>query len=439
MAKQHQFETILIIGGGFAGLSLAKKLQKSRYQVILLDRQNHHMFQPLFYQVASARLEPSSITFPFRKIFQKTRNIHFVLGEVIQILPEQNILETNSGNIHYDHLVIGAGCQSHFYGQNEIEKHALGMKTTGEAIQIRNRLLEGFEKWASQGKLNGIEPLNITVVGGGPTGVEMAGALSEMKSNILPKDYPDYNFSALRISLVEGSSSLLRNMSQNAKDAALEYLQKMGVEVYLNAIVNSYDGNILQLRDGRKWTVETLIWGAGVQPVPMPGLPEQSTTPQGRIRTDRFHKVFGTLNIYAIGDIAYMETPLFPKGHPQLANVAINQGKNLGKNFLKQGTGKSLNMFEYKDLGSMATIGKHKAVVDLPFAHFKGKFAWFFWMFLHLMLILSVRNKLFVFFNWAWSYFTSDTSLRLILKPGKNKKENDLKNVHPPAEQAISD
>lgn len=414
-------ETVIIIGGGFAGLSCARELSGSSYRVILLDKQNHHMFQPLFYQVASARLEPSSITFPFRKIFQNSGNVEFAMGEVKEIHPAENTLITESGSFHYDHLIIAAGCKTHYFGQDQIAQFALGMKTTGEAIHIRNRILEDFEKWASEGKLNGNTPLNITVVGGGPTGVEMAGALAEMKRNILPRDYPGYNFSKLTINLVEGSPRLLRSMTEEASLAALTDLKSLGVEVHLNSAVQSYDGNTLTLRDGRHWQVSTVIWGAGVTPNTFPGLPEQALTKQHRIRTDRYHKVYSSLNIYAVGDIAYMETPLFPNGHPQVANVAINQGKNLAKNLLRKLKNKAPRTYEYKDLGSMATIGKHKAVVDLPFIKFQGRIAWFFWMFLHLMLILSVRNKLWVFFNWAWSYFTKDTSLRLILKPEKKE------------------
>jgi len=409
---------IVLIGGGFAGLHLAKKLNNEAFDVLLIDKQNHHQFQPLYYQVASARLEPSNISFPFRKIFQKSDNIQIRLAEVTKIVSSENKIETSIGDYHYDYLVIASGCKTNFFGNKEISKHAFSMKTTEEAIEIRNNILLSFEKIISAEKKDREALMNIVLVGGGPTGVELAGAFAEMRNHILPRDYPHIDFSHLKVILLEGSKKTLNSMSEESKTASLKYLKELGVIVKTETIVSNYDGNIVTLNNGETIPTSNLIWAAGVIGNIIEGLPSENII-KNRYKVDRYNKVLGTDNIYAIGDIAYMETPLYPNGHPQLANVAINQGKNLARNFLKQLKGKDLTEYEYKDLGSMATIGKRRAVVDLPFIKFQGFFAWFVWMFLHLMLILSVRNKLIIFFNWAWSYLTKDSSLRLILKQKK--------------------
>lgn len=414
----EQRKKIILIGGGFAGLHLAKQLSNTDFDIFLIDKQNHHQFQPLYYQVASARLEPSNISFPFRKIFQKTKNIQIRLAEVINIVAESNKIETTIGDFKYDYLVIASGCKTNFFGNERISEHALSMKTTEEAIEIRNNILLNFEKLISAKEGEKESLLNIVLVGAGPTGVELAGAFSEMKKDILPRDYPQMNFSKLNIILLEGSKNTLNNMSEESKIASRKYLEELGVIVKTETFVTNYDGKTATLNTGETILTNNLIWAAGVTGNIIKGVNPENVI-RNRYKVDRYNKILGTQNIYAIGDIAYMETPKYPNGHPQVANVAINQGKNLASNFLNLLKGKSLKEYEYKDLGSMATVGKYRAVVDLPFIKFQGFFAWYVWMFLHLMLILSVRNKLAIFFNWAWNYLAKDSSLRLILKQKK--------------------
>ncbi len=404
---------IVVIGGGFAGLQLCRRLKnKAGFEVLLIDRENHHMFQPLFYQVATARLEPSSISFPFRKIFQKAGNIDFLLANVESIDPNECTLQTDQGAIEYDELVIATGAYTNYFGNKSVEEHALSMKTTHEAIFIRNHMLINFERMMEREEQN--RDNNIIVVGGGPTGVELAGSFAEMKNIILPKDYPKLKTADIKIYMIEGAEYPLNVMSHKAKTSAKRYLEDLGVEVITETFVNNYDGERVILSTGKEIVSNNVIWAAGVQGNYVNGLSQEVTQRGRRYKVNRQNKVIGYNNIYALGDVAYMETDKYPKGHPQVANVAINQANTLAKNLLNpKGVPKD---FEYKDLGSMATVGKHKAVVDLPFAKITGFFAWFIWMFLHLMLILSVRNKLIIFINWGWSYLTRDTSLRLILK-----------------------
>jgi NADH dehydrogenase len=414
----EQRKKIILIGGGFAGLHLAQQLNSSAFDVLLIDKQNHHQFQPLYYQVASARLEPSNISFPFRKIFQKSNNIQIRLAEVTKIVSSENKIVTSIGDFNYDYLVIATGCKTNFFGNEQIQKHALSMKTTEEAIEIRNNIVLSFEKYISAKDHEKEALLNIVLVGAGPTGVELAGAFSEMKKHILPRDYPHIDFSKLKVILLDGSKNTLNSMSEESKQASRKYLEEMGVVIRTETVVTNYDGLNATLNSGETIQTCNLIWAAGVTGNVIEGINPENII-RNRYKVDRYNKIQSTQNIYAIGDIAYMETPLYPNGHPQLANVAINQGKNLAANFLNQLKNKSQKEYEYKDLGSMATIGKYRAVVDLPFIKFQGFFAWYVWMFLHLMLILSVRNKLSIFFNWAWSYLMKDSSLRLILKQKK--------------------
>jgi NADH dehydrogenase len=412
---------IIVIGGGFAGIQFIKKIDETLFDILLIDKINHHQFQPLFYQVATSQLEPASISFPLRNIFKYKRNLQIRLAEVISIDSDTNKIETSIGNFYFDYLVIAIGCETNFFGNEEIRKHSLTLKTTYDAINIRNHILQTFEDIISAKENERESLLNLTIVGAGPTGVELAGAFAEIKKNILPKDYPDINFTKLNINLIEGSKHTLNSMSELAKGASKKYLQKMGVNIITETFVKKYDGNVLELSNGKKINSKTVIWAAGVIGNTIKGLPENSITFGNRILVNRFNLVEGTQNIYAIGDISLMITPLYPKGHPQLANVAINQGKNLAVNFKNKLKKIEMIEFEYKDLGSMATIGRNKAVVDLPNYKFKGYFAWVVWMFLHLMLILSARNKLIIFINWVWAYLTKDTSLRLILKEKKSK------------------
>jgi len=437
---------VVIAGGGFGGLQLARRLSKKDFDVILVDSQNHHQFQPLFYQVASARLEPATISFPFRKIFQRSTNLKFLLARAQEIIPDQNEIVTSTGSYSYDYLVIATGCQTNYFGRDDIMQHALPMKTTMDAIEIRNRILLGFEslfaaregnteellnqdarlqihaKAAREG--NTEELLNIVIVGAGPTGVELAGAFAEIKRQILPKDYPRIDFSKLSIILIDAAKNTLNNMSDNAKQASQKYLEKMGVKILTETFVNTYDGEVLELSTGKTIKTKTLIWAAGVTGNTVEGLPKEAMTRGSRIKVDRINKVLGCENIFAIGDISFMETPKYPHGHPQLANVAINQGSNLANNLKKIVEQKTTTAYEYKNFGTMATISQNRAVVDLDFVKFKGFFAWFIWMFLHLMLILSVRNKLIIFINWAWAYITKNTALRLILKQNDPEKPN---------------
>ena len=413
-------EKIVIIGGGFAGLQLAKSLNNKRKKVIVIDRVNHHMFQPLFYQVACGRIEPSNISFPFRKIFQRSRNIQYRMTDVQKILPEQNKIITEDAEFTYDKLVIATGCKTNFFGNRKMEHLTFGMKNTQEAIAIRNHVLLTFEKLIIERKRSDDGNWNIVIVGSGPTGVELAGAFAEMKKDILPRDYPNMNFDHLNIILVSSTSTPLSVMSEESQQMSEKYLKELGVQFMSDEFVTDYDGDKVYMKSGKTIASNNVIWAAGVTGNIIEGL-DPEVMIRNRYKTDRFNRVFGYENIFAIGDIAYMETPKYPQAHPQVANVAINQGKNLGRNFLRKSENE-WKEYEYNDQGSMATIGKHRAVVDLPNFKFQGFLAWYFWMFLHLMLILSVRNKIAIFFNWMWSYLNKDSSLRLIIIP--NKKNN---------------
>ncbi|NML58928.1 NAD(P)/FAD-dependent oxidoreductase [Chryseobacterium cheonjiense] len=415
-------EKIIIIGGGFAGLQLAKKLNNKNKKVIVLDRVNHHMFQPLFYQVACGRIEPSNISFPFRKIFQRSRNTQFRLTEVKEIDTVNNKVITDEAEFSYDKLVIATGCKTNFFGNKDLESRAFGMKNTQEAISIRNHILMTFEKLILEKRRSDDGNWNIVIVGSGPTGVELAGAFAEMKKEILPRDYPYMNFDHLEIILVSSTEKPLAVMSSEAQNKSEEYLKDLGVTFLSQEYVTDYDGDKVYMKSGKTIPSNNVIWAAGVTGNVVNGFPQEKLI-RNRYITDRYNKIKGYDNIFAIGDISYMETSKYPQGHPQVANVAITQAKNLGKNLLKKNIS-DWKEYEYEDKGSLATIGKHRAVVDLPFIKFQGFLAWFFWMFLHLMLILSVRNKLAVFFNWMWSYFNKDSSLRLIISP--NKKNETL-------------
>jgi NADH dehydrogenase len=410
---------IIIVGGGFAGIKLTRKLDDSLFDILLIDKINHHQFQPLFYQVATSQIEPSSISFPLRHVFRNKKNVRIRLGEVLNVDIKHNKINTSIGDFDYDFLILAMGCKTNFYGNNQIKEHAFTLKTTFDALAIRNHILQTFENIITADEAEKESLLNLVIVGGGPTGVELAGAFSEIKKNILPRDYHRIDFSKLRIILIEGSKDTLNSMSNQAKIASRKYLLEMGIELVTETFVKNYDGQILQLNTGETIKTKTVIWAAGVVSNSIKGLPENWFTTGNRLKVDRINKVTGSENIFALGDMAYMETPTYPNGHPQLANVAINQARNLAINLKKIVLGKATTDYEYKDLGSMATLGRNKAVVDLPFIKFRGFFAWVTWMFLHLMLILSVRNKLIIFINWAWAYITKDTALRLIIKQGE--------------------
>jgi len=412
---------IIVVGGGFAGIQFTKALDEKYFDVVLIDKINHHQFQPLFYQVATSQLEPSSISFPLRNIFKKKKNVQIRLATVLNIDKTKNIITTSIGDFDYDYLVIAIGCTTNFFGNETIKENSLTLKSTYDAITIRNHILQTFETIISAGEDEKESLFNFVIVGAGPTGVEMAGAFAEIKKDVLPKDYRGIDFSRLNILLIEGTKNTLNSMSNTAQLASKSYLEKMGVKIYTETFVKNYDGNILTLSTGETIRTKTVIWAAGVTGNSIEGFAPEIITPTNRLKVNRINKVFESENIFALGDIAYMETPGFPKAHPQVANVAINQAKLLANNLKSIEQNKPTKNFEYKDLGSMATIGRNKAVVDLPFIHFKGHLAWLVWIFVHLMLILRAKNKIIIFINWAWAYITKDTSLALILSQ-QNKK-----------------
>lgn len=425
MAKKR----VVILGAGFAGLSVAQNIKNSDCEIVLIDQYNFHQFQPLFYQVATARLEPSSISFPLRKIFQRKSNVHVRISKVKEVDVEHQIVRTDEqGDFQYDYLVIATGCTTNYFGNKKIEQYAYAMKSTPDAIALRNRILLNFED-ALYATPQELEPImNIVIVGGGPTGVELAGSIAEMKKHVLPKDYPDMDFSKLNIYLLEGSGHTLSAMSEVSQEKSQKYLEQFGVKVWTNALLDDYDGAKATLKDDRVIRTRNLIWAAGVTGNVPKGISKEVLVKGNRIKVDEYSGVIGMPNVFAIGDVSYMETKEWPKGHPQLANVAINQASHLAKNLKHLLKNEPLKPFTYKNPGTMATIGKRRAVVDLPSFSFQGTFAWVVWMMLHLMLILSVRNKFFIFINWAISYFTNDTTLRLILL--STRKQVELAKEH---------
>jgi NADH dehydrogenase len=409
-------QRIVILGAGFGGLRLARALNGTEYEVYLIDKHNYHQFQPLMYQVATARLEPSSISFPLRKVFQHSKNVNIRITEVSRIDTSLRVVYTPIGDIPYDRLVIALGCTTNYFGNARIQSHSFPMKSVPQAMALRNKILQTFEDTIVAGPDERQSLLNFVIVGGGPTGVELAGAMAEMKKNILPKDYPEVDFSRFTIYLLEGSPHTLNAMSDPSKIKSRQYLESLGVIVKTGTVVEDYDGSTVRLKGGETINARNLIWAAGVTANTLEGIPATSITRGNRLITNRFGEVQGLPGVYAIGDIAYMETPKYPHGHPQLANVAIAHASLLAHNFKRELKGKPLHEFEYHNKGSMATVGKRKAVVDLPGFSFQGLFAWLTWMFVHLMLILSVKNRLFIFLNWMMSYFANDSTLRLMLK-----------------------
>jgi len=417
LIPSSKLQRIVLLGGGFGGLQLARKLGGSQYQVVLLDKHNYHQFQPLLYQVATSGLEPSSILFPFRKIFQRYKNVHFRMAEALHVDPVKKCIQTSKGDLTYDYLVIATGAKNNFFGNAHIEKRSFPMKSLTESLHLRNTILERFEG-ALDKDTSSTDPLmTFVIVGGGPTGVELAGTLAEMKRFVLPKDYPELDFQHMKILLVEGSDRVLNAMHPSSSERALQYLEKLGVEVRLSMRVKDYVGKMVYLSNDETIYSETLIWAAGIQGNFIEGIPDESRGPGNRMRVNAFNQVLGLDDVYAIGDIALMESdPKYPKGHPQMAQVAMQQGKQLANNFKSASTGKKMKAFHYRNLGSMATIGRNKAVVELPGRRFAGFFAWLVWMFVHLRSILGIRNKGIVFMNWVWNYFTYNLSLRLIIK-----------------------
>jgi NADH dehydrogenase len=412
------FKRIVIVGAGFAGLSLAQKLKNSKYQVVLVDKNNFHQFQPLFYQVAMAGLEPSSISFPLRKAFQKCKNVVIRVAEVERIVPEKKYLVTSSGRMDYDYLVLAYGATSNYYGNENLRKFAFPLKTVSEALHLRNSILTDFEKallTRDYEKRQGY--IDFVIVGGGPTGVEMAGALAEMKHYILPKDYKELDASEVDIYLIQSGDALLKGMSEEASKAAEKFLTKLGVIIKKNTRVVDFNGNIVSTDKGDKIHAHKVIWAAGIKCPKIDGIQEDSVTYGNRIKVNEYLEVEGMTNIYALGDLSYMVEEGYENGHPQVAQTAIQQGELLASNFKRTLDNKALKPFKYKDLGTMATIGRNRAVCDLPKYKTQGFFAWVLWLIVHLRALIGVKNKVFVLINWIWNYLTYDQSLRLIIKP----------------------
>lgn len=416
---------IVVIGAGFGGLAFAQKMAKQNVQIVLIDKNNYHQFQPLFYQVAMAGLEPSAISFPLRKVFQKKKNVFIRVTELERVDAQKQEIHTSLGPLSYDALIIATGVDSNYFGNEELAQKTIPMKSVSEALYLRNRILTDYEKaLVTQDYEERQGLIDIVIVGGGPTGVEVAGALAEMKKYILPKDYIELDNQEVDIYVVQGAACLLKGMSENASQGAARFLEELDVKVKLNTRVVGYDGEFVSMSDGTQIRSKKVIWAAGVKGRKITGLPEEYYNRSCRLLVDKQCKVIGSDHIFALGDTASMQSEELPYGHPQLAQVALQQGKFLAKHLLSIQNNKCEKTFKYNDLGSMATIGRNRAVVDLPRFKFKGFFAWLVWLFVHLFSILGVKNKVMVFINWIWNYFTYDQSLRLIIKAeDKDKKD----------------
>ncbi|GAA4274884.1 NAD(P)/FAD-dependent oxidoreductase [Aquimarina gracilis] len=413
---------LVIIGGGFAGVALARKMVKEDVQLVLLDRHNYHTFQPLLYQVSTSSLEPDSIAYPLRKIIKRGKNTYFRMTEVEAIDPESQKVHTNIGTISYDYLVIATGAKTNFFGNTAIENNAMRMKNLPQALNLRSLMLENLEQAViTTDTEKRKELLSFVLAGAGPTGVELAGGIAELKLNVLPKDYPDMDFSDMEIHLIEGASRVLPPMSENASKKAAKFLEKLGVHIHLNTQVTNYQNNVVNTNTDLTLKTATFIWSAGVTGSPIAGIKAESLIPRAnRYKVNQFNQINGYENVFAIGDISVMETKKYPKGHPMVAQPAIQQGTHLAKNLKRYFKGKTMIPFEYFDKGSMATIGRNKAVVDIGKFRFGGFFAWFIWMFIHLWFLVGFRNRFVTFFNWTYNYINYDKAARLIVRPFKN-------------------
>ena len=422
---RSSFPRIVIIGGGFAGISLAKRLRNKNVQVVLLDKHNYHNFQPLMYQVATGGLEPDSIAYPIRKIVQEYKDFYFRLAEVRDIDAENNTIYSDIGELKFDYLVIATGSKTNYFGNKEIERNSMAMKTIPQSLNIRSLILENFEQALLTNDIDERHSLmNFVLVGGGPTGVELAGALAEMKKAILPKDYPDLDVRKMEINLIQGSDRVLDSMSENASEKAEKFLLDLGVSVWKNVRVTGYDGKTVTTNSDLSFDSATVIWTAGVQGALPHGLKADSFIKNvNRIKVNQFNQVEGYDNLFAIGDIAVMALENYPQGHPMMAQPAMQQGRLLADNLIKIINKKAPKPFEYKDKGSMATIGRNKAVVDLPKFKFSGVFAWFVWMFVHLFSLIGFKNKAVVFLNWVYNYIRFDREARLIMRPYKKRNQ----------------
>ena len=417
---------LIIIGGGFAGLELIKKLNNKPIKVTVLDKNNYFNFQPLMYQVASGGLGPDAIAYPLRKIIGNMPNVAFRMAEVKEINTAQNEVITNIGNFNYDYLCIATGAQTNFFGNTELEKHCMQLKSIPDALDLRSDILQEFEKALSESKTGDIERyLNFVIVGGGPTGVETAGSLAEIKKNVIPADYKELDANKMQVHLIEAAPRILAAMSEISSKKAQQFLEELGVHVQTNTAVQTYNaetGN-LTLSNGQILKTDTVIWSAGVKGKTLPGIPADLVVRGNRYKVDEFNKIETLNNVFAIGDIAYMTTDeAFPNGHPMVGTVAQQQGKLLGNNLLKIITNQQPKPYKYFNLGSMATIGRHKAVFEIFGIKMQGYIAWLGWMFIHLMLLVGFRNRLVVFFNWMWNYVSYQRAIRIITRPFVNTK-----------------
>lgn len=416
---------VVIIGGGFGGVSLVRKLEKKPFQVVMLDKRNYHTFQPLLYQVSTSGLEPDSIAYPIRKILKKNKEAYFRMAEVKHINDKKRVVETNIGEITYDYLVIATGSKTNFFGNKSVEQNAIWMKTVPQALNLRSLILENFEEATiTEDPKRRKALLNFVIAGAGPTGVELSGAIAELRRNVIPKDYQDIDPEDIHIHLIEGLDKVLPPMSDKSSVNAQKYLEQLGVEIHLNTFVDSYEDQIVTTnKKGLTFNTETFIWSAGVTGAAIEGLRNGALMEKAnRYNVNAFNQVQGYENIFAIGDIALMTNEDYPKGHPMVAQPAIQQGKHLAKNLLRIINKQKLLPFEYFDKGTMATVGRNKAVVDLEKFKFGGAFAWFVWMFVHLWFLVGFRNRIVTFFNWTYSYINYDRAARLIVRPFKAEK-----------------
>ena len=426
-------QRIVVLGAGFAGLNLAKDLCNTQYQVVLIDRHNFHQFQPLFYQVAMAGLEPSAIAFPIRKVFHSVDNVFVRQAEVLRVDETKNTVITNNGELSYDILVVCLGAETNFYGNQRLEENSFSLKSLGQSLGIRNQIFADFERSMYEVEYHNRQSfIDFVIVGGGPTGVEMAGALAEMKRYVIPKDYPELNKDEIDIYLVQSGERLLPGMSDKSSRKAEKFLREMGVIVILNDRVSDYDGRYASLKSGRKIKTNKLIWAAGIKCPIIPGLESHYSEQTGRIEVDSTCRLFNSHNIYAIGDIAGMVSEDFPRGHPQVAQVGIQMGDYLAVLLARKKRGvSSQSPFVYKNKGVLATIGRNKAVADFPRFSMAGFWAWIIWLWVHLFSLIGVRNKLLVVLNWMWNYFNYDSSLRLIIQQVSRRQGMPMKRSDP--------
>ena len=417
--QRNQKKRVVIVGGGLGGLRLAEDLYGSGMQVVLIDKNNFHQFPPLIYQIASAGIDPSSISFPFRQIFRKRKDFYFRMAEARMVDTDKKILQTSIGKIDYDYLVLAAGATTNFFGNKNIEEWAIPMKTVPEAMGLRNALLSNFERaltCATEEERQ--ELLNVVIVGGGATGVEIAGALSEMKRYVIPYDYPDMDFSLMHIYLIEAGDRLLAGMSQDSSRKAYDFLKSMGVDVQFGKMVTDYRDHKVIMKDGTEIPTRTFLWVSGIRANAMPGISDDHMGRGFRFKVDQFNRIPGLDGVFAIGDQCLQTTDAaYPNGHPQVAQVAIQQAKNLAKNLKKINEGQddsAFTAFKYNNLGSLATIGRNKAVVEIGKFRSQGFFAWILWLVVHLRSILGVKNKMMVLLNWLWKYVSYNDSIRMI-------------------------